>query len=189
MGQIRTFIAVDVSPGIRNAASRIINRLSKDTVDFNWVEKDNLHITLNFLGDVDESEVPALCRLVNDTVSDFGSFELSVKGLGCFPKPEKPRVMWLGIETGDKELAELNNRLSTALETMRFPRERNDYRPHLTLGRIRRGGRWNPALTRAVEYGKDLIGGAMIVDEVVVYSSFLDRNGPTYTAMSRIKIV
>ena len=188
MGQIRTFIAVDVSPAIRNSASRIINRLSSDTVDFNWVEKDNLHVTLNFLGDVEESEVPAVCQLVKKTVADFGSFEVSVKGLGCFPKPEKPRVMWMGIEYGNEELADLNNRLATALETMRFPRERNDYRPHLTLGRIRRGGRWNPSLTQAVATGQELIGGTMIVDEVVVYSSFLDRSGPTYTAMSRIDI-
>ena len=189
MGQIRTFIAVDVSSAIRNAASRIINRLSVDTVDFNWVEKDNLHVTLNFLGDVEETEVPGVCRLVSDTVAEFGSFELSVKGLGCFPKPEKPRVMWMGIESGGEELTSLNERLSTALETMRFPRERNDYRPHLTLGRIRRGGRWNPSLTLAVEKGQDLVGGTMVVNEVVVYSSYLDRTGPTYTAMSRIEII
>ena len=188
MGQIRTFIAVDVSNEIRNAAAKTIYRLSSDSVDFNWLEKENLHITLNFLGDVEEAEVPAVCSLVSETVSDFDSFELAVRGLGCFPKPEKPRVMWMGIEFGGEELIALNGKLSEALETMRFPRDRHDYRPHLTLGRIRRGGRWSPALTAAVEKGGNVPGGSMMVDQVTVYSSFLDRSGPTYTAMSRIDL-
>ncbi|MEM9411726.1 MAG: RNA 2',3'-cyclic phosphodiesterase [Planctomycetota bacterium] len=188
MGQIRTFIAVDVSSAIKNSAAKVIHRLSADAVDFNWVEKENLHITLNFLGDVEEAEVPAVCRLVEKTVTDFGSFELEVRGLGCFPKPEKPRVMWMGVEAGGRELIELNGRLAEALETMRFPRERNDYRPHLTLGRIRRGGRWSPVLSEAVNDGYKVPGGSMIVNQVVVYSSYLDRIGPTYTAMSRIDL-
>lgn len=189
MGQIRTFIAVDVSANIRNNASRLIHRLSAETVDFNWVEKDHLHITLNFLGDVEEMSVPKVCRLVEEAISDFGSFELSISGLGCFPKPEKPRVMWMGVDAGGDELVELNERLAVTLETMRFPRDRHDYRPHLTLGRIRRGGRWSPALTEAVAQGAEQIGGTMIVDKVVVYSSYLDRRGPTYTAMSTIDLI
>ncbi len=189
MGRIRTFVAVDVSPSIRNAAGRLIHRLSAESVDFNWVEKENLHITLNFLGDVEETEVPAVCRLVEETVSDFGSFEVSIKGLGCFPKPEKPRVMWMGVDEGAAELTELHVRLADALETLRFPRDRNDFRPHLTLGRLRRGGRWNPTLTAAVEGGADHMGGTVIVNQVVVYSTFLDRQGPSYTAMSRVDLV
>lgn len=189
MGYIRTFVAVDVSTNIRNSAFKTITRLSSNVVDYNWLEKENLHITLNFLGDVDESQIPAVCKLVENSVADFGSFEVSVSGLGCFPKPEKPRVAWLGIVEGREELIDLNSRLADALETMRFPKDRHDYQPHLTLGRIRRGGRYSEALTQAVENGNDAFAGKMIVDQVVVYSSFLDRAGPTYTPMSKIQII
>ena len=189
MGQIRTFIAVDISNRMQTSAAKLIARLSANAVDYNWVEKANLHVTLNFLGDVEESELPAVCQLVKNTVADFGSFELSLEGLGCFPNLEKPRVVWMGCRGGLHEMAALNSRLADALEEMRFPRERNDYRPHLTLGRLRRGGRWNPSLTEAVSNGAGLQGGSTIVNQVVVYSSFIDRSGPSYTAMSRIDLI
>ena len=189
MGYIRTFVAVDVSTGIRNSAFKTITNLSGKALDYNWVEKENLHITLNFLGDVDETQVPQVCSLIKRTVDGYGSFEISVAGLGCCPNPEKPRVAWLGVKQGYDELVELNRKLADALETMRFPRERNDFRPHLTLGRLRRGGRYSSALTEAVVAGQEKFAGEMVVDEVVVYSSFLDRTGPSYTPMSKIELI
>lgn len=189
MGQIRTFVAIEVASNIRNAAFKTITRLSAHTVDYNWVEKENLHITLNFLGDVDDTQVPDVCKRIKDAVTDFGSFDVSIRGLGCFPNLQKPRVAWIGVEEGSEELIELNHRIGTELEKLRFPRERNDYRPHLTLGRLRRGGRFSPVLADAIEAGGQQMTGSMLVDKVVVYSSFLDRAGPTYTPMSRIDLV
>jgi len=189
MGQIRTFIAVDISNGIRNSAFKAITRLSGQATDYNWVEKDNLHITLNFLGDVEEAEVPKVCRVVEETVTEFGSFDMSVQGLGCFPNLEKPRVVWLGVDQGQQELQALNDRLAGALEELRFPREIKDYHPHLTLGRIRRGGRWSPGISEFVEQQSHLRAGNMIVDKVGVYSSFMDRSGPTYTPMAKVNLI
>lgn len=189
MGQIRTFIAVDISNNIRNSAFKTTTRLQSLATDYNWVEKDHLHITLNFLGDVEEAEVPSVCRLVQNTVAEFGTFELSVNGLGCFPNNDKPRVVWLGIDEGEQELLALNGRLADALEGLRFPRENKDYLPHLTLGRLRRGGRLSPPISEFVGQQSQLRAGKMIVDHVVVYSSFLDRSGPTYTPMSKVDLI
>lgn len=189
MGRIRTFVAVDISNKIRDAAMRQIVKFSGLTNDYNWVKRDHMHVTLNFLGDVDESEVPAVCRLIKQTVLDFGSFELSIKGLGCFPKPEKPRVIWLGIDQGNEELKQLQSQLADALETMRFPRDRNDFHPHLTLGRLQRGSRWNDSVVQAVDSGSAIEGGSTVIEQVVVYSSYIDRIGPTYTPMSKIDLV
>ena len=168
---------------------RQIVKFSALSQDYNWVTRENMHVTLNFLGDVDESEIPSVCRLIARTVEEFGSFELSVKGLGCFPKPDKPRIIWMGIEEGAQELTELQSQLAAALETMRFPRDRNDFRPHLTLGRLQRGARWNESIVAEVAQGQHLLGGSTIVDQVTIYSSYLDRGGPTYTPMSRIDLV
>ena len=189
MGRIRTFVAVDISNKIRDAAMRQIAKFSALTNDYNWVVRENMHVTLNFLGDVDESEIPSVCRLISNTSNEFGSFEMSVKGTGCFPRPDKPRIIWLGIDQGAEELIELQRRLADALETMRFPRDRNDFRPHLTLGRLQRGARLSDRVIDAVSQGVHVTAGSTIVDQVVVYSSFLDREGPTYTAMSRIDLV
>ena len=189
MGQIRTFIAIELSNEIRGSAARTIKNLQGMSKDYNWNEKENLHITLNFLGDVNETEVPTVCRLVEQTVTDFGTFELSIQGLGCFPNNDKPRVVWLGVDEGKEAMLELNDRLATALETMRFPRENKDYRPHLTLGRLRRGKRWSDEITEYANRQSNLYAGRTIVDHVVVYSSFLDRTGPTYTPMANIALL
>ena len=156
--------------------------------DYHWVAKENLHVTLNFLGDVDESQVPSVCRLIQDSIAGLEPFELAFRGLGCFPKLDKPRVVWIGVDAGYDELVEVNRVLGDALETMRFPKDRHDYRPHLTLGRIRRGGRFSHEISNAVERGSDQLFGATFVDQIVIYSSYLDRSGPTYTPMSRIKL-
>ncbi len=189
MAKIRTFVAVDLSTGIRNAAGKLISQLRVVAADYNWVEKENLHITLNFLGDVPETEIPAVCRVVSDAANDFGSFDLSACGLGCFPHPAKPRVVWLGVDCGNDELTVLQEKLTVALEKLRFPRERRDFQPHITLGRIQRGGRYSHHVADIVGQNDNVRAGKMIVERVVVYSSFLDRVGPTYTPMSTVDLI
>lgn len=147
-----------------------------------------MHITLNFLGDVDETEIPKVCKLVKNAVAGQKSFELVVQGLGCFPAPEKPKVVWLGSEEGADSLTQLNHVVGQAMLEMRFPLDRNDYHPHLTLGRIRRGGRWNQAFTNSLTEHSAFVAGSCHVSDVIVYSSFLDRIGPTYTALSTISL-
>lgn len=188
MAKIRTFVAVDVSPSVRNSADRLIQRLRPLAPDYNWVEKDRLHITLNFLGDVDDTEVPAICKAVERSVDQFDLFEIGISGLGCFPSATKPRIVWLGVQQGSGELLRLNDCISGALEPLRFPRERKDYVPHLTLGRIRRGGHYAAGLGNTVDRESSTDFGESLVDQVVVYSSFLDRSGPTYTPMAKIDL-
>ncbi len=189
MASIRTFVAVDVSAAIQAAAVKMIARLNAETADYVWVERDHLHITMNFLGDVSETEIPTVCRVITSAVLEFGSFELSVHGLGCFPNSAKPRVIWLGVDRGTSELLALHERIAVGLESLRFPREPKDYRPHLTLGRLKRGGQMRASISLAIAKHASIEAGRMPVKEIVIYSSFIDRIGPTYTAMSRIGLV
>ncbi len=188
MGTIRTFIAVDIGDHIRAAAARVARDLMAPCQDYTWVDNSHLHITLNFLGDVPDTLVPDICRVTTEAVADLTSFSMHVQGVGCFPSTAKPRVIWLGIEEGADELIQLNDRIAVVLEGLRIPRERKDYVPHLTLGRLKRGGRWNAQLLDAICRHSEFNAGSCGVDEVVVYSSFLDRSGPSYTAMSRIEL-
>ena len=188
MGVIRTFIALSIAERIRNNASNLIARLSDSGVAYNWMEDSNLHITLNFVGDLPELEVPEFCKDVRAVVGQHKKFGVMVTGLSAFPIPQEPRVIWLGITEGTDELKQLNRQLADLLARWGVPKERHDYHPHLTLGRVQRSGRWNQDLLERLERHRNHDGGWFQANEVIVYSSFLDRGGPTYTPMSRVKL-
>ncbi len=188
MGQLRTFVAVDISAALRSAARRVVAKLAATGAQYNWVTEPNFHLTLNFFGDVNEQEIPELCRAVQSRVESHEPFFVTISGIGAFPDTSRPRVIWLGVTDGWDELTEINADIADLMAEWGFPKDRNDYRPHLTLGRVRRGGRWNERLLDELSkmHSHDL--GGCQVSEVVVYSSHLDRMGPTYTAMSRIRL-
>ena len=96
MARTRTFIAVSASPGIRQAAQKLAAVLRPAAGDVKWVAPENLHWTLQFLGDVDELEIPALCSAVSTAVADLESFDVEARGAGAFPAADRPRTLWLG---------------------------------------------------------------------------------------------
>ncbi len=189
MSKIRTFIAVSVSERIRASASRLIERLSAAGVEYRWLSMENLHITMSFLGDIPDIEVPELCRDIKKVAQQHEPFSVEVAGLGGFPDLTQPRTIWVGVNEGTSELVELNTSLAEVLRDWGIPKEKNKYLPHMTLGRLGRGARWNPQLLSLIDNHAKHVCGACVVNEVIVYSSFLDRIGPTYTPMSRIKLL
>ena len=113
------------------------------------------------------------------------SFHLT--GVGAFPATDKPRVIWIGVDEGKEELVELNRRITKAMLDLRIPKDKHQFNPHLTLARQKKGGRWNEELIQQLAELAEHDVGSTLVREIVVYSSYLDRFGPTYTPMSRIK--
>lgn len=188
MAKIRTFVAVDISPRIQNSAARLIEKMQSDATGYRWNNPENLHIGLNFLGDVLENETPQVCRLVSKACNGVAAFPIEVGQLGCFPSDEKPRTIWLGVTEGAEFLVDLNDRIATELAEMGFPRDRQDYHPHVILGRLQRGGHWSQALVESRRQHENHLAGGCVINQVVVYSSFMDRVGPTYTPMSRINL-
>jgi 2'-5' RNA ligase len=188
MAKIRTFIAVNLSAKIRKNAGHLINKMMATRADYKWVPEENLHITLNFVGDVPEFEVADLCRDIDRRVTGMESFALTVMGIGGFPTLEEPRTLWLGVTEGHSELAAINEAIGEVLEEWRFPKDRQEFHPHVTIGRLKRGGRWNRALLDLIAADADHQAGSCGVNEVVVYSSYLDKVGPTHTPMTRVKL-
>lgn len=189
MGQIRTFVGVKVSKSIQASAGRCIGRLEVSNAGYNWVAPDNVHVTLNFVGDLDEKEVPDLCREVKKEAEKHAPFLLTVEGMGAFPEAVRPRTIWLGVSEGADALRALHRDLAIVIQGFGFNKERNEYCPHLTLGRVRRNGRWNQVLTDAIDRMNDHEAGSCSVDEISVFSSHRDRFGPTYSVMSTIELL
>ena len=183
--KVRTFVAVQISSAVRGGARRLIERFRAAGAEVKWVAPENLHITLKFLGDVDAKEIHRVCKAVQDAVADAAPFEFEVRGAGAFPKPNRPRTVWLGIAQGSEEMIDLNKRIEPALEKLGFRREARRFQPHLTIGRVRRGGPAVAELGRLIGEQADVEVGLTKVGEVIVYSSQLGRSGPTYEALAR----
>jgi 2'-5' RNA ligase len=188
MARLRTFLAVDVGAGIRSRLVALQEALARAAEEVKWVEEENLHVTLLFLGDVDERDVTDVCRAVGDVCAGLPAFPLSVEGVGCFPHARRPRTLWAGVGTGARELIALHDALEGPLvELGVYRREERAYTPHVTLGRVksdRPAERLAEALTRHASWR----GGEGEVREVLVMSSQLTPQGPVYSVLSTAKL-
>ncbi len=188
MGTIRTFIAIGVAPVIKAAATRQIRELERFVTGYRWVDVPQMHITLKFLGNVLDREIPELCRHVEEAVSESPIFDIGFRGLGAFPSVDRPRVLWMGIDDPSGEFAVLSRSLDRGLAKMGFQPEKRDFKAHLTLGRSQSVPRRSLALERYIEEQRQIEFGQMEVDQVIVYSSFLEQRGPSYTPMDTIDL-
>jgi 2'-5' RNA ligase len=185
MARLRTFIAIDLGKALRDRCISLQENLARAGTDLKWVEPDNLHFTLLFVGEVNDRDVPAMCAAVADVCARHVPFSLAVEGAGCFPNPRRPRIIWVGIGEGTEELVALHDALENLLLDLGcYRREDRPYTPHVTLGRVKSEGpteRLAAALAKLAGWK----GGQVAVREVLVMSSELKPEGPIYTVLSR----
>lgn len=189
MRSIRTFISVPLAANIRSGAVRLIDRIRSPEDGVKWVPTDNFHLTLKFLGDVDNTQLPEICDTVRDVCTTVPPFELRFAGTGAFPNLDRPRTLWIGIDDPTESLRTLVNRLETELADLGFKPEPRDYRPHLTLGRTRSGSRKvNPEVVERLVAQQSIRLGEMQADTVELMASFLEKRGPSYQVMDTIEL-
>lgn len=186
MQKIRTFIAIPLPEDIQGAAEDMISRMSGSMEGVKWLESETLHLTLKFLGDVDNREIPDVCKVLRKCCEPREPFSLKIQGAGAFPDLERARVVWSGIEDEDSALCPLVADIDERMGGLGFRREFRDYRPHLTLGRLSKGSRPSNEFAQAINSEKDTYLGTIQVSEVRLYASFLDREGPTYNVMDHV---
>ena len=155
---------------------------------YRWVVPDNLHVTMNFVGDVTDIEVPEVCKIIKGALEPFDQFEMSLQGVSGFSSAEEPRVLWMGVDEGSEQLHAMYEALAEVLHHWGVNKDRNDFLPHMTLGRLAPGKRWNQELLDFVHKLRSHDGGFCTVREVKVFSSFKERGGPTYTPMATMKL-
>ena len=181
---VRTFIALELSDGLKEGILTLNEELRKRGVRAGWARRPALHLTLKFLGDVEESELPEVVAAVRRASSRVSSFSFDTRSLGAFPSPARPRVLWVGIEPAEGLLA-LHGELEGELEELGFERERRRFRPHITLGRIR-----DPRAESVQDVLDDLVAPAerVVVTEVRVMRSTLRPGGALHELVESVPL-
>lgn len=188
MARLRTFIALDLSSAIRDRLVSLQEKLAGGGAKVKWVEPENLHITLLFLGEVDQRAVVDICRAVSEAASGVQAFSLTMEGAGAFPNVRRPRIVWAGVGAGAAEVCALHDALEKPLlELGCYRREERKFTPHVTLGRIR-NEQGSPSLEGPLRKLEKWKGGETTIQEVHVMSSELTREGPVYTVLSRARL-
>jgi 2'-5' RNA ligase len=183
VARVRTFVAIEMSPAVRRQAQTLIHQLAARTTAVRWVSADQLHLTLKFLGDVEDKRLYDVCCAVDRAVAERPPFEVLCRGFGAFPQLNRPRTLWLGLEDPAGRLADLQERVEAEFTALGFPREVRAFRPHVTLGRVDQRHRQLGRFTGELGQYADRPWGSVPVKECVVYTSELSPAGPSYTAI------
>jgi 2'-5' RNA ligase len=180
MSTIRTFVAVEIPADIRQRAAVLVERLKVAQAKVRWADMATMHWTMNFLGDVPDTEVPAICAAVAAATKPFRPFELDVRGVGAFPNAGRPRTIWLGAGVGKEAMSYLHAALERHLGEIGFRPEGRRFQPHLTLGRVRDSSTGLVELADLIRKQADFSAGTMTVEEAVVFSSRLEPTGAVH---------
>ncbi len=185
MAQVRTFVAIECSEHLRSSCEQAVAKLS-DVVDgARWVQPENIHLTLKFLGEVEDRELHAVCQKVGEAAQTVSKFDVACRSVGAFPSVERPSTIWIDVVDSNDHVMELQQKVAESLSDLGFPIERRPFKAHLTIGRTRSRDSGNPEWLKIVERYANREFGLLSVKEVVVFSSELERRAPVYTALAR----
>lgn len=185
MTQTRTFVAMELSPSVRQRICDLIERLQATAARVGWVSPDNMHITLKFLGEQTDDDIATICQAVMDAAKTVPPFEFNCHGAGAFPNCHRPRTLWIGVREGTDALRQLHQRLEDQLRDRGYKKEKRPFHPHVTIGRVRRAGPAVETLGDLITAAEHFQAGTVVAEEVVVFGSHLGRGGPRYQPLAR----
>jgi 2'-5' RNA ligase len=182
---MRVFIAIDINDQVRASIRALQSELKKAAdirrKEVKWVEPDNIHLTLKFLGEIKDSEVPDVCKIVESAADRHRGFELSVESVGHFGG-RSARILWVGISEGRQALCQLQEELEGEMEKGGWSKEERPFTGHLTVCRIKNIKAGQRIAEISADY-KDFKAGSVLVDSVKVYQSQLMPKGPIYSVL------
>jgi RNA 2',3'-cyclic 3'-phosphodiesterase len=184
---IRAFVAIEINKETRNKLSEFLTQLKKIDADVKWVACENIHLTLKFLGYIEENILSALDKIISDAVSCLRPFDINIENVGAFPSLKKPRVIFVCVQDKGSNLLKIYEKLDKGIEELGIMRDAKKYVGHITLGRIK--SRKNiAALINALNSGVGYFFGQENVNYISLMQSKLTPNGPIYTTLRNFAI-
>jgi 2'-5' RNA ligase len=182
------FIALALPAASGAKLSRLQTLLEPQVPAARWTRIDPFHLTLAFLGDVDDTDLHKVCKAVALAAAPFPQFELQLQHVGAFPNATRPRVLWAGLTAADDSpLFPLQRAIVRHVTAVGYRPDDARFTPHVTLGRIKsdRRGPQPPDLTAILEPYQTWSGGPFAVTEVITFASTLTPEGPVYAPLAR----
>lgn len=183
---MRIFIAIPLKEELKDKVLQVQDRLDFSGSDIKFVEKENLHFSIKFLGEASQEQVEKIKFLLQAVCNNFECFDINIAGIGAFPSRSYARVVWLGVKEGSQQLSALMEATDLPIAELGFDKEKS-YVPHLTLGRVRSGCNKHELLTLLREMETEEIG-KMKVEELKLYESLLQRAGPVYKELFSVRL-
>ena len=184
MIKLRGFIAIEIKPN--SNIQQFINDISKSNADVKLVEYNNLHLTLKFLGDIQENSINDIERSIKDAVNEIQPFTIQLKGTGVFPNKNYIRVIWIGIKNSEI-LSTISVNIDNNLTRLGFKKDKKGFSAHLTIGRVRTAKN-KSALLNIIERYTDFTFSTQEVNSIKLKKSQLTPKGPIYTTLKDIKL-
>jgi 2'-5' RNA ligase len=184
---ICAFLAIELPEDLRVGLAQVQEELKRSRADVRWVAPGNIHLTLKFFGNVPDDEIEALAQTAREAAAETAPLQLQATGVGAFPSPNAPRVVWLGLGGDIIPLTQLFYRLEKAFAALGYPPEGRAFNPHLTLGRVK-----SPAnrerLAKMLVKLPPVDWPPFEVKELILFQSVLSPKGSTYTPLRVIPL-
>ena len=179
---LRAFIAVEITSEIRKELIRLQSELKKSLKgNISWVEPENIHLTLRFLGQISDAQLEEIKKIVDETAKKIKRFNMDLGVIGAFPDISNPRIVWVGINYGFNQLNEINAELEDRLEIINFAVGEKYFHPHLTIARVKSidGENSLDEITQKI-HPKQL---PETVDKLIIFQSEITPQGANYTEL------
>ncbi len=182
----RAFIAVELPDRIKENIVSLNNKLKEEAIPFKPVSRENLHLTLKFLGRTPPGRMEKIKTVLDDLASGTERFSLSFRGVGSFPSPERPLILWAGAGDGNRAIFSLQRKIEEGLRKTGCETENRAYHPHVTIARLKKGlnsggrkiiGEW-------LEKNRDADFGKLDVRSLSLFRSELSAEGAAHTLIA-----
>ncbi len=187
---MRTFIAIPLPQEIKAFLAELQNELKTSGAEVKWVEPENIHLTLKFLGERDDKKIKEISNILEEAVKNKKQFLARLSTLGAFPKITSPRVIWVGIDRGDEETKLIAAELEEKISRTGIPKEEKAFSSHITIARTK-SSKNIAELIKGLNVCADKLGeekAEFPVRQIVLYKSTLTPKGPIYQALKEVNL-
>jgi 2'-5' RNA ligase len=186
---MRTFIAIELPENIKTILSRIQDELKRSGADVKWVEPHNIHLTLKFIGEIEEGKIEEIKQIIQEAAKNQPQYKITLSSLGVFPDLKRPRIIWVGIKDQNNETKLIAEELEEKLEELNIPKEEREFLGHITIGRVKSGLNKDKLAEKLdplkIDLAKDT---GFIADKITLFKSTLGPDGPAYEALKEVTL-
>ena len=187
---MRAFIAIEIPEDIRCTLAKLQDELKASGADVKWVEPRNIHLTLKFLGDIDENLQEKIGAELSALAAENQNYQAAIGLCGAFPNMDYPRVIWVGITDGDAQTKKIARDLEERLSKLGLAKDERAFASHITIGRVRSPSK-RKNLTRALaDQAQNLatLKPLFNVSKLTLFKSTLSSKGPTYEPQKEVNL-